>query len=306
MLLYMQPVETRVAGDFPYPEEMRHGVFSVTKTLGLGLAMFHVAARYGDDIFQLLITDYVPELAGHLGWSGVTFENTLDMATGTQGSDSGTDISPFIHARSAADRLTRIAALPDASPTPGESFKYASTNSFVLSHALNQYVKTREGPDADYWLMVKENILEPLGIEHLPLTRSREPNGELGTPIMGWGSYPTVHEAIKIGKLLHDEGNLRGQQVLSRAKVRDALFRTSYQGYDAPGTDRYLHSVWLVSVSTSSCRVGIPLMAGHGGNYVMMLPSGLRRSASATRSATMSRPWYGRWRGIGAVAGESL
>jgi hypothetical protein len=123
--------------------------------------------------------------------------------------------------------------------------------------------------------MVKENILEPLGIEHLPLTRSRESNGELGTPIMGWGSYPTVHEAIKIGKLLHDEGNLRGQQVLSRAKVREALFRTSYQGYDAPGTDRYLHSVWLVSVSTSSCRVGVPLMAGHGGNYVMMVPSGL-------------------------------
>jgi len=168
-----------------------------------------------------------------------------------------------------------IEMLPDAPPAPGESFKYASTHTFVLSYALNQYVKAREGPDADYWLMLKEDVLDPLHVGHLPLTRTREVNGELGIPIMGWGSYPNVHEAVKIGKLLQDEGNLQGRQVLSRAKVRDAHFRTTYRGYEAGGTDRYLHSVWLVSILAGPCTIGVPVMSGHGGNYVLMIPSGL-------------------------------
>jgi hypothetical protein len=274
-VLYMQPVETRTAGPFPYPEEMRHGVFSVTKTLGMGLAMFYAAEHYGDNLFDALITDYVPTLAGHAGWAGVTFGNTLDMATGTEGRDEGNYIGPFIRARTAEARLRMIASLSDAPPAPGESFQYASTHTFVLSYALNQYVKAREGPDADYWLTLKEDVLDPLHVGHIPLTRSREVNGELGTPMMGWGSYPNVHEAVKIGKLLQDEGNLQGRQVLSRAKVREALFRTLSRGYEAGGTDRYLHSVWLVSVFAWPCIVGVPTMAGHGGSYVLMIPSGL-------------------------------
>ena len=54
--------------------------------------------------------------------------------------------------------------------------------------------------------MVKDNVLRPLGIPHLPLARTLENDGQLGVPIMGWGSYPNVVEAAKIGRLLHDEG----------------------------------------------------------------------------------------------------
>jgi CubicO group peptidase (beta-lactamase class C family) len=273
--LHLQEVATR-SGPHPWPEWMRHGVFSVTKTLGLGLSMFHLAQRYGEGLFEERITDHVPELANHPGWQGVTFHHALSMVTGTAGSDKGNDIAPFIRARSAAAKMAAIQALPDASPAPGTEFRYASTHSFVLSYALNRYVKAREGPAADYWTMVRADVLGPIGVFHLPLSRTIEGGGGLGTPIMGWGSYPDVDAAAKVAQLLQDEGSHGGRQLLSRIKVREALRRAGIPGYETGNaSERYLHSVWTVRLDTGRCTVHVPMMSGHGGNHVMMLPSGL-------------------------------
>jgi CubicO group peptidase (beta-lactamase class C family) len=275
--LFLQPAETRT-GRFPYPAEMRHGVFSVTKTLGMGLAMFWAAERYGEGVFNELITDNVPFLSGHPGWQGVTFENVFDMATGTSGGDSGSNIAPFIAARSAEEKLAAMSALPDAPSQPGQVFNYASTNTFVLSCALNEYVKSKEGPEADYWEMIREEVLRPLGIPHLPLVRTLEEGGKPGIPIMGWGSYPTVCEAAKIAQLVHDEGEFQGVQLLNRNKVREALYRTSRRGLDAGISfghhEYYLHSMWITGVNLSNCSVYASSMRGHGGNHVTVLPSG--------------------------------
>ena len=146
-LLYLQPVETRSAGPFPYPQSMRHGVFSVTKTLAMGLSMFYLAQRYGDQLFDALITDYVPELADHPGWSGVTFEHALNMVTGTEAVDSGSRMVPFLRARSAVEKLAIIHDFPDAPPRPGEHFLYASTHTFVLSCAVGNYLKAANNCD---------------------------------------------------------------------------------------------------------------------------------------------------------------
>ncbi|MGB3861188.1 MAG: serine hydrolase [Candidatus Aminicenantaceae bacterium] len=276
--LYVQPAHTR-SGPYPYPLEMRHGVFSVTKSLAMGLSMFFAAEKYGENIFEELIVDHVPGLADHPGWQGVTFEDTLCMATGTQGSDSGDNIGPFLFARTADDKIAAIGVLPDAEPAPGTTFRYASTNTFVLSYALNQYVKTKEGPDADFWSMVKKNVLRPLGISHLPLARTIESDSELGTPVMGWGSYPTVIEAAKIGQLLHNEGKLREKQVLNEFRVKEALYRTFRAGYDAGSAyglpQEYLHSMWINNIGLSIGVVTAPSMNGHGGNFVVILPSGV-------------------------------
>ena len=276
--LYIQPAYTR-SGPYPYPLEMRHGVFSVTKSLAMGLSMFFAAERYGEDIFDEKIVDYVPGLADHPGWQGVTIEDAFCMATGTQGGETGENIVPFIYARTEEDKIAAINVLPDAAPAPGTTFNYASTNTFVLSYALNQYVKAMEGPDADFWLMVKKKVLRPLGIPHLPLASTIESDGTLGTPVMGWGSYPTVIEAAMIGRLLHNEGELRGKQVLNEFRVKEALYRTFRAGYDAGSAyglpQEYLHSMWINNIGLSIDVVTVPSMNGHGGNFVVILPSGV-------------------------------
>jgi CubicO group peptidase (beta-lactamase class C family) len=276
--LYIQPAPTR-SGPYPYPLEMRHGVFSVTKSLAMGLSMFFAAERYGEDMFEESIVDYVPALADHPGWQGVTFEDVFCMATGTQGSDSGDNIGPFIYARTSEEKIAAISVLPDAAPAPGTTFNYASTNTFVLSYALNRYIKAKEGPDSDFWSMVKKNVLRPLGIPHLPLARTIERDGELGTPVMGWGSYPTVIEAAKIGQLLHNEGKLGEKRVLNEWRVKEALYRTFRAGYDAGSAyglpQEYLHSMWINNIALSIGVATVPSMNGHGGNFVVILPSGV-------------------------------
>jgi len=285
--LYVQPAETR-AGLYPYPLEMRHGVYSVSKTLVMGLSMFYFAERYGESIFDQRITDYVPELSGHPGWQGVTFANALGMATGTQGNDR--DLN-FIRARSAVDKLAAVLVMPDAPSAPGESFNYSSTNTFTLSCALNRYVKTKEGPNADYWLLVCENVLRPLGIEHLSVIRTLEPGGALGTPVGGWGAYPTVIEAAQVGFLLSNEGVYRGRRLLNAHKVKEALERTSRRGLATGQTGtRYLHSIWLSDISLSTGLVTAPYMNGWGGNIVIVLPGGTIALLFADECNTQIRP----------------
>ncbi len=117
---------------------------------------------------------------------------------------------------------------------------------------------------------------------------------------MGWGIYPDVDAATKVARLLQNDGVHDGQQLLSRTKTREALRRTGQSGYPTghPG-ERYLHSVWTVRTSTGSCNIDVPVMAGFGGNHVMMLPSGLSmirfmdaddyEVSYATRAAEMYR-----------------
>ena len=80
-VIYLRPCETRY-GDFPYCEEMRHDVFSITKSLGALVSMLHLAEKYGDDVFDLKIKKYLPVTADHDGWDDVTFADALNMATG--------------------------------------------------------------------------------------------------------------------------------------------------------------------------------------------------------------------------------
>jgi hypothetical protein len=273
--LYQHEVSTR-SGPHPWPEWMRHGVFSVTKTMGLGVSMLYLAQRYGDGVFDERIVDHVPELADHPGWQGVTFEHTLNMVTGTVGAERGSPKGPVIHAPSAAEKIAAIHALPDAPAAPGTEFTYYSTHAFVLSLAMNNLVKAREGPDADYWTMVRGDVLEPIGIPYLPLSRSIEADGRLGVPIMGWGSYPDVDAAAKVAQLLQADGAHGGRQLLSRTKTREAMRREGRPAYaTGNANERYLHSVWTVRTDTGSCTIDVPLMSGYGGNHVMMLPSGL-------------------------------
>ena len=165
---------------------------------------------------------------------------------------------------------------------------------------MNAYVRAREGPGADYWTMVREDVLGPIGVPHLPLSRSIEADGSLGTPIMGWGSYPDVDAAAKVGRLLQDEGQSGGRQLLSRTRVREAMRRSGRPAYEATvASEHYLHSVWTVRTDVGGCTVDVPLMSGYGGNHVLMPPSGLviirfmdagdYEVSDATRAAEMYR-----------------
>ncbi|NQZ10114.1 MAG: hypothetical protein HRT35_23440 [Algicola sp.] len=272
--IYLQTPITR-AGAYPFPDEMRHGVFSVTKTMAGALSLLYLAQRYDQSIFDELISDHVPTLSQHPGWQGVTFEHTVNMATGTVGEDNGNLIVPFILAASAQAGIDEIANLPDASPLPGATFAYASTHTFVLSTAMQNYVTAKEGNGVYYWDLVRQNVLQVIHADGFLLQTTEETNGKKGIPTLGWGAFPTIDDTAKIALLLHNDGQYQQQQLLHYGRTREALGKTGKQGYATGGRSRYRHSFWYREYESITCSFDVHYMSGHGGNTVSFMPSGV-------------------------------
>ncbi len=71
--IYLHPPQTH-HGPYPYPNDMRHGVWSVSKSMTGALALFYLEERYVEVVFDALITDYVPALADHPAWEDNLFK----------------------------------------------------------------------------------------------------------------------------------------------------------------------------------------------------------------------------------------
>lgn len=273
--LYVNPPRTR-HGAYPYPSEMRHGVYSVTKSMAGALAIFYFAERYGADVFDELITDYVPALADRPGWQGVTFSHALNMATGVRAGEAGELLlHPLVLATTKEDAIDQIAQLGDYPEAPGEKFNYATTNTFVLSYALQNYVEEREGANVRYWDFVHEDVLTPIGAEDFRVLYTRDKEESVRIPFLGYGALPTLDNAAKIALLISNEGVHEGRQLLNREKIREAFGRTEWAGYQVGNWPlRYRHSFWSKGVRTGNCNVDVVFMEGHGSNHVLFLPSG--------------------------------
>jgi CubicO group peptidase (beta-lactamase class C family) len=272
--IYLHPPQTH-HGLYPYPNEMRHGVWSVTKSMAGALALFYLEERYDEAVFEARITDYVPALAHHPAWQGVTFAHTLNMVTGTEGSEAAEHLlNILVLARTADEGIRNIATLGDFPAAPGEKFNYASTNLFVLSYAMQNFVEEKEGPGVYYWNLVHENVLAPIGAEYFTIRHTLEEDGSKGIPILAYGAMPSIDEAAKIALLISNEGKYGGQQLLNREKIREALGRTDWAGYntDEHGVT-YRHSFRSTTFRTSiRCKVQVSYMLGWGANHVLFLP----------------------------------
>ncbi|MFP6743894.1 MAG: serine hydrolase, partial [Alphaproteobacteria bacterium] len=290
-VLYARPCATKF-GDYPYCAEMRHGVYSMTKSMGAGLALLRLAAVYGDDVFDLKIEDFVDVTAGHNGWAEVTFGDALNMTTGV-GDLSHDPTSPnndedhtpefwtYADAMGAERRLRMAFAGGNYPWAPGEVFRYRSIDSYVLAAAMDAFVKREMGPDADLWDMMIGQVLRPIGVAYAPMMHTREGDGGRGVPIMGWGLYPILDEMAKIAGLFQSRGVHRGQRLLSADGLR-AVFPTEAEpGLPALwdnvyGAYRYRSSFWFMPFrGNRGCFVWIPEMLGFGGNIIALMPNGM-------------------------------
>ncbi|UII33666.1 serine hydrolase [Fulvivirga ulvae] len=274
--LYLHPPKTR-HGLYPYPDEMRHGLYSVTKSMAGALALLYFEERYEEDVFNELISDFVPALANHEGWRGVTFSHALNMVTGTEGSESPEHLlNTLILASTAEEAINNIAGLGNYPELPGQKFNYASTNLFVLSYALQQYVEEKEGTKVNYWDLVKEHVLVPIGAEYFTVLHTIEDDENEAIPILAYGALPTMDEAAKIALLFANEGRFEGKQILNKERVKEIFGKTDWDGYNTDNDIRgsnYQHAFWSKEIKIRNCKVKATYMLGFGENYVVFLPS---------------------------------
>lgn len=290
--LYVRGCHTRY-GPYPYCRHMRHGVFSVTKSMGAAVALLRLAQRYGDGVLDERITDHVALPAGHDGWAKVTFADALNMATGigneapqrqplvVSPDENRPKMFDWLLARTARAKLDGAAAYGKYAWGPGEVLRYNSTHTFVLAAAMDPFLKKRAGPTADLWDMVVEEVYRPIGILHAPVMRTLETDGGRGVPILGYGLYPTVDDVAKVVTLLQSGGQHQGRQLLSPTLLAQALFRTPATGLSTGldnrfGDVRYQLSFWAIPYrAAGGCLRHVPYMAGYGGNLVALLPNGI-------------------------------
>ena len=291
-VLYAKDCHTR-SGPYPYCRHMRHGVFSVTKSLGAAVALLRLAAKYGDGVFEEKIADHVRVTATHDGWKDVTFADALSMTVpiGDIGPrrdwpDPAPDenepklIAWLIKARTAEEKLDHGFSYGRYPWERGEVVRYNTTVTFTLAAAMDAYLKRKEGPNAHLWDMVTDEVYLPIGILHAPMMHTVEPDGNRGIPILGFGLTPTIDDVAKLVNLLQARGQHHGTQILSAAKIDEALRRTatglSTRVPSRFGDQRYHLSFWSLPYRTAlGCSVHVPYMWGYGGNFVVLLPNGL-------------------------------
>jgi hypothetical protein len=290
-VLYVHSCQTRT-GPFPYCRQMRHGAFSVTKSIGAGLAMFWLAETYGDSVFAERVMDYVDIPGASEGWRNVRFGDLLNMAAGTGNknpqpeprkplADEPPSDDWFTHMTTAERLAYAFGKYGDYPWGPGQVLRYNTIHAFILSAAMDGYLKAQDGPEADLWDSVMEEVLRPIGVHHFPIQRTRDDGTRRGIPIFADGSYPTLEEAAKIARLLQQKGRHKDKQLLSRFAVAEALFQGHSLGLSAEGNgrqrdSRYHLSMWSAAYAPEpGCTFQVPYMAGYGGSIVALLPNGV-------------------------------
>ncbi|MEM7121919.1 MAG: hypothetical protein AAF563_11620 [Pseudomonadota bacterium] len=299
---YRTPCYTRF-GDYPYCDAMRHSVYNVSVSAGAALSLLWLAEKYGPHVLDLKIVDYVDVVTHHDGWQDVTFLDAIDMATGIgslaglEGSrryDFEDDLEALYYAQfhDAADAQGRLDAAflaGNYSWGPGEIARYSTAQTFVLTAAMDAYLKQEEGPDAHLWERVSNEVLLPIGVHHLPMAHTRESDGEPGLPLLHSGLLPTGEDLAKIAMLIHDRGAVDGRQVLYADEIDRLLEGDLKRGLPINWRTRdgqygYDFSFWFMPfTSADGCWVRIPKMMGNG-NIVALMPNGTTaiRLADAT------------------------
>jgi peptide/nickel transport system permease protein len=299
-VIYQRPCQTRF-GDFPYCEEMRHSVFSVTKSMGAGVAMAYLMGLYGTDVMDEKILDYLPISANHQGWKNVRFQDALNMATGIGDivpekvdfyvdSDKGDDSKRMFGAHTLREIFSAVNQFKNYPWSPGEVLRYRTVDTFILTIAMDRYLKSKQGPEAMLWETLNREVFQPIGIRYLPTIHSYDRNPYNRIPHLGYQLFPTMDDVAKVVQLLRNFGEHQGKQLLDRDIVRRMIEPTATTGlrsgwyYRRGGEARYNLSYWLIPYfAIEGCSSIIPAMVGVGGNYVIVMPNGITTVRFADR-----------------------
>jgi len=280
---YVGGCQTRY-GPYPYCEAMRAPSYSTAKSAFVSVALMRLAQKYGSNVPDLLIRDYVPEAAESPGdWSDVTFNDTLDMASGNYRTavymvdEESWDTDPFWSSEYYPDLIVAAFNWPHSAP-PGTRWVYRTSDTFIVTRALHNYLQTIEGPGADIFEFVVDEVYKPLQISPGTYTvlRTRDEDWQ-GQPYGGLGQWWIPDDLAKITTLLNvDDGMIDGRQILHPDVLAAALQRNpDDRGVDIGPGSKYNNAFWAnVYRSGYMCEVWVPQMLGYSGIVVALFPNG--------------------------------
>jgi hypothetical protein len=282
---YIGGCQTRF-GVYPYCESMRASSYSTAKSAFVSVALMRLAQKYGPEVTQSLIKDYVPEYAASIGeWENVTFNNTLDMSTGNYASqgymtdEDGNKMGEFYEAQPYAKRIALAFDWPNSN-LPGKQWVYHTSDTFILTRALHQYLQSQQGAVADIFQFVVDEVYQPLrlGPGAFSTMRTADDNWN-GEAEGGYGLWWIPDDIAKIASLLNiDGGQIDGIQVLHPDLLASALQQNPEdRGVRIDQRRMYNNAFWANRYSQADgfdCEFWVPEMLGVSGNVVALMPNG--------------------------------
>jgi CubicO group peptidase (beta-lactamase class C family) len=281
--LYLQDASTP-QGVYPYPLEMRFGVRSVMKSVAAPLCLLRLAQVYGPEVLTLKVGDYVAGLDPK--FNRVRFIDAANMATGFGGTGTWdthpndfedgyleADYDGWYMAASHEGKIAHMAKSLEPYPwEPGTVARYRDQDFYVLGAAIDAFVKSLRGPDADAWDMLCEEVFEPIGIPAAPAVRTREAAGRRGLVCFNAGYYPTLDDIAKIASLYQRAGEWGGRQILHRELTQRLLCAT-----EVGQSTHYMMGFHFTPYpgSTGGPLQYLPTMWGSGESEVILYPNGM-------------------------------
>jgi CubicO group peptidase (beta-lactamase class C family) len=292
-------------------------VRSVTKSVFAPLALLRLAQVYGPWVLALKVGDYVPGLDPK--WRRVRFVDAADMATGYGGTGStkthpndifdgylGGDYDAWYTAPSHADKIRQISGSLHPYPwEPGTVMRYRDQDYYILGAAIDGFLKSVRGPQADLGAMVQDEIFTPIGIHQAPTVRTREAGGRDGLVWCNAGYYPTLDDLAKIALLYQSQGAHGGVQILNREltadllAARDAIVKNADASLGvvaaplAESREEGLYKMgfhFLRYVNGSGAVEYLPSMHGSGDNEVILYPNRMVSIVMAKASVEVLGP----------------
>jgi hypothetical protein len=280
--IYHSPINTPF-GVYPYPDVMRVGVWSASKSLIPGIAALRLAEKYGTDFLDTYIVDYFEEGEefdyidedSAARWKMVTIGHALHMTTGMGPTGSGpnwawysTNTYLWSYSYDLADQIRYYfnqGPNPDVTG-PGEKLTYIDQDMWIAVLAMERFLQQEEGPDATILNMLIEEVYKPIGVDHFVAGTGYTETGEVGFPFSAWGALPTIDYLAKAGRLIANKGMAEdGTQILKKDLIEDFFTNPNYQ-----------LAFWkTVFQNDAGETFYIPTMSGAGGNNVYSMPNGI-------------------------------
>lgn len=274
-------------GTYPFCGQMVLPSYSTAKTMLGTVAMARLAQRYGTGVPNERISSHVAEAAGK-SWSGVTFDNAADMATGNytragyELDEGSATMADFFAAEPYSEKMDIAANGYPRKITPGTKWVYHTSDTFLLGRAQQQYLKAQDGGTADIFNMVRDHVLKPIKTSPETWTSVRTDNSATGQAFGGYGMFWTQDNIAKVARLLNNDGGKSpaGTQLLAPSVLAASMQQKSSDRGLPTGTGlMYNNNVWAKQFTASDdpsylSPFYVPFMSGFGGITVAMMPNG--------------------------------
>lgn len=240
-------------------QDVRSATKSLTATL-VGIAISEGIIPSIDTRVLSFFPSYMPISHDGEAKREITIEHLLTMASGLDANADDPD-TPGYEDRmwESTDWVRFVLDLPMAH-APGETWSYASANTFLLGAAVEQVSGQTLAAYAE------DRLFGPLGI-----TRYRWAETPSGRTVAQGNLSIRARDMAKFGQLYLNGGRWGGQQLVPESWVRrsvEGAYPVPWQGYDQYGYGWYTHAL-VVGGQTFQYF----LASGNGGNKIYVLPA---------------------------------